>query len=58
MGVTTECDSVSVWDDEKIHELDGDSCTQCECALCHITVHLKMDETVNFMLCVFYYSVE
>ena len=38
---------VSVWDDEKLLEMDGGSgCVIIWCIECHWTVHLKMDKMV------------
>ena len=39
---------VSVWEDEKVLEMDGDDIVQqCECIQCHRTAHLKTGK-VNF----------
>lgn len=47
---------VSVWDNEKVLEMDGeDSCT-FKHTYHHWTVHLRMVRAVNFALCVLYYD--
>lgn len=39
---------ISVWDDEKVLEVDTGDCTEC-----HLVIHLKIVKKVNFMVCVF-----
>ena len=48
---------VSVWDDEELVEMEsGDGCTIMSVLKNLQTVHLKIIQMINFMLCIFYHN--